>query len=169
MFFICFIFVIIYVIIRFILFSIFDYLFSYLPPMTSDEIGLFRLTFNTGDGAKMIPFCYDTFKYRTKNRADDVYKKGRGAFSCTDPLCKATFTVRRKQIGDEDVFFTYSLPMHNHNSRDYERKHDFDVIDSIKHFTSERAGKGERLDPSDIAADCVVNIDGCGDRRGSLT
>ena len=103
--------------------------------MTSDEIELFRLPINTGDGAKLMPFYYDGFCYRTKGRADDVYKKGRGVFRCTDPLCRATFTVRRKQVGDEDVFFTYSLPMHNHNSRDYERKHDFDVINSIKKHT----------------------------------
>lgn len=137
--------------------------------MTSDEIELFRLPINRGDGAKLMPFFYNGFKYRTKGRADDVYKKGRGAFSCTDPLCRATFTVRRKQVGDEDVFFTYSLPMHNHDSRVYERKHESDVINSIKLHTSERAGKGERLDPSDVAADCAAIIDGCGDMRGSLT
>ena len=116
-----------------------------------------------------MPFFYDGFKYRTKGRADDVYKKGRGAFRCTDPLCKASFTVRRKQVGNEDVFFTYSLPMHNHSSRDYERKHENDVINSIKKFTAEKVRKGGRLDTSDVAADCVANIDGCADRRGSLT
>ena len=61
--------------------------------MTSDEIELFRLTFNRGDGAKLMPFYYDGFKFTSKGRADDVYKKGRGVFRCTDPLCKATFTV----------------------------------------------------------------------------
>ena len=161
--------VIIYVIYLFNFFSFFDFSYSYLPTMTSDEIELFRLPINRGNGAKLMPFLYGGHRFTSKGRADDVYKKGRGVYRCSDPLCRATFTVRRKQVGDEDVFFTYSLPMHNHDSRVYERKHEYDVINSIKKHTSERAGKGERLDPSDVAADCAAIIDGCGDMRGSLT
>ena len=124
--------VIVYVFLCFILFSLFDCLLFILPPMTSDEIELFRLTIDRGDGVKLMPFYYDGFKYRTKGRADDVYKKGRGVYRCSDPLCRATFTVRRKQVGNEDVFLTYSLPLHNHSSRDYERKHEMMLLTQLK-------------------------------------
>ena len=93
--------VIVYVFLCFILFSFFDYLLFILPTMTSDEIELFRLTIDRGDGAKLMPFLYGGYRFTSKGRADDVYKKGRGVYRCTDPLCRATFTVRRKQVGNE--------------------------------------------------------------------
>ena len=67
------------------------------------------------------------------------------------------------------MFYTNILPLHKIHPRAFEQQHENDVINAIKKVTSERAGKGERLDPSDVAADCAAIIDGCGDRRGSLT
>ena len=59
--------------------------------------------------------------------------------------------------------------MHKSHTRAFEQQHEKDVINAIKTHTSKRAAMGGRLDPSDVAADCVANIDGCADRRGSLT